>query len=345
MKQFIKKLLYFILLPVLTLSVLEIFLPENFFGYRPWEALQFSTIVPHDPPFYPGRSVIMNSVGDLCHHTDHSILRKEDWTIDELGFRNDKFIEDPDVVIVGDSYIVGTGLDQASTLSNQLIRSSTKKVYGMANISVAHFDMYLKSGQIKKPKLLIYAMAERSIPDIFTTYEDISQSELVLKKIFKYGNANVYIDKAFRYFSLKWLKARIAGHRGQGIPAAGYPGMFFLQGNKQKHEAGDMGVTLKTIQDYQEYCKTMGMNFLFVPIPDKETLYYEYVPFKEQPGYLFALDSALQSKNISSINTLSLFNEYKKNEAKLLYQLDDSHWNADATKLLAEEINSWMQKK
>lgn len=343
MKRFIKKILYFILPPFVALSFIEVLLPDTFFGYRPWEGLQFATIIPHDPPFYPNRSVAMNSVGDLCHHTDYSIIRKEKWIIDKLGFRNDKFIEEPDVVIVGDSYVVGTGLDQESTLPNQLIRISKKKVYGMANISVAHFDMYLKSGQIRKPRLLIYAMAERSIPDVFTKYEDISPGKLVVKQIFKTMDANVYLDKAFRYYSLKWIKARITGKKGSGVAAEGYPGMFFLQGATQKHNPEDLSITVSTIQDYYEYCKSMGMRFLFVPIPDKETLYWQNVPFKEQPGYLLALDSALQSKNIPAINTLQLFNNYKESEAELLYQLDDSHWNANGTRLMAEEINRWIK--
>jgi hypothetical protein len=75
-----------------------------------------------------------------------------------------------------------------------------------------------------------------------------------------------------------------------------------------------------------------------MPMPDKETVYYELVPFKEQPAYLHRLDSMLTAAGVRTIPTLDIYNEYRKTNSSLLYHLDDTHWNPNATTLISREI-------
>ncbi|MCX6308678.1 MAG: hypothetical protein NTY32_07590, partial [Bacteroidia bacterium] len=83
---------------------------------------------------------------------------------------------------------------------------------------------------------------------------------------------------------------------------------------------------------------THQIEFLFLPMPDKETVYYELVPFEKQPTYLFRLDSLLTNAGIATINTLSLYNNYREQHKDLLYQKDDSHWTPIATEMVSKEL-------
>ena len=78
--------------------------------------------------------------------------------------------------------------------------------------------------------------------------------------------------------------------------------------------------------------------FLYVPMPNKESVYYDFIPLNKQPDYLFKLDSILKEANVSTINTLEIYNNYRKINSALLYHLDDTHWNSKATDLVSKEI-------
>lgn len=340
MKRFVSKIFLFLLTPVVIVSICEIILPLGFFTNRPWEALRFATIVPHESPFYPNSSLNMVCVGDLCHHTEHAIKRNEDWNIDELGFRNNKYISDPDILIIGDSFIAGTGLSQESIFANQMMKYSKLKVYSMAPSSLSQFHMFLRTGKVKKPKILIYSTAERTIPEVIDTNKLMNQYKVLVKNLFGIGNANVYLDRGFRFFSLKWAKARIVESKGNGIPGTGKVKMFFLQGtdHSKRQQNRDLEAYLKTIREYKKYCNDLGIEFFFLPMPDKESVYYEYVPFPSQPNFLFKLDTLLKENGINTLNTLEIYNRYRVGNSELLYTQDDTHWNFNATDLISKEV-------
>jgi hypothetical protein len=109
-------------------------------------------------------------------------------------------------------------------------------------------------------------------------------------------------------------------------------------GTSQKHQKDDLANTVNILISYKKYCDSLGIKFIFMPMPDKETVYYELVPFDEQPDYLNKLDSILNISGVSTINTLKIYNDYRKTNDNLLYHLDDSHWNSNATEIIALEI-------
>jgi hypothetical protein len=345
MKKFLLMLLAFFA-PVILLMVIEVLIPPNTFTFRPWEGLKYSTTVPTYCQFYPNQSLEMDAVGDLAHHTDKAVHRTERWVTDKLGYRNDAFIEQADVLFIGDSFIAGTGLTQDDLLSNKLRKKMGKdfKVYNMAPSSFAKFDYFLRLGIVKKPKMIIFVMVERHLPDPFYKKPTSGiKSKLVHHPIF--GSLTAIADKAFRFSSLKWLNARIHHYYGNGLPAVNDSTMFFLEGFRQKHARSDLARTVRTIQSYQAYCDSLGIKFLYLPMPDKETVYYEQVPFAKQADYLVREDSMLEALGVTTFNTLGLYNDYRKTHSEVLYQPDDSHWNPRATELVAEELYMFLSKK
>lgn len=338
MKKFILKLLLFSI-PAILLIVTEVLLKPNFFTFRPWEGLKYSTKVATYCQFYPNQSLEMNAVGDLCHHTDKAVVRRERWVTDQLGYRNDAFIEQADVLIIGDSFIAGTGLSQEDLLSNKLRKKFGKgfKIYNMAPSSFTKFDYFLRLGIVKKPKQIIFVMVERHLPDrIYRKSSTGIKSKMVHYPIF--GTLTSYYDRAFRFSSLKWLNARIRNHFGNGLPSSKDSTIYFLEGFRQKHAPSDLARTIKTIKSYQAYCDSLNIQFLYLPMPDKETVYYDLVPLPKQSDYLVRLDSSLRASDIATVNTLKLYNDYRKQHSDKLYQSDDSHWNPIATELVSEKL-------
>lgn len=338
MKKFILNILIF-LAPIIGFLSIEALLPCTFFTFRTWEGISFASRVPHKNQFYPNSVTFMNAVGDLCHHTNKAIIKSEFWITDKLGFRNNEFIDKADVLLIGDSFISGCSLSQDETITNK-VNSKVKnniRVYNMAPSSFSKFIYYLKTGVIKKPKIIIFSIVEREIPKPINSIKK-SKIKKIIHEIIEFSNINVYIDKAFKLNSIKWLKSRINNSKGFGIPAKGDSNMFFLQGLNQKHKEGDLQITVNNLKLYKKYCDSLNIKFIYMPMPDKETLYYELVPFNKQPNYLFQLDSLLNFEGISTINTLKIYNEYKKTHSNLLYHLDDTHWNSNATELISNEI-------
>ena len=94
----------------------------------------------------------------------------------------------------------------------------------------------------------------------------------------------------------------------------------------------------KRIKEYSEYCKSQGIEYIFMPIPNKETIYFEDVPFNLQPNYLIKLEKELSRIGIETVNTLKLFNKHKSASSNILYHLDDSHWNKYGIELTSDEL-------
>ena len=348
MKRFLTKTALFILIPTVSLGIIEALLPATFFTYRHWEALSIVTRVPIiSKAFYPNIKSAMNAAGDLCHHTNKSILKNEFWITDKLGYRNDEFVDEADVLFIGDSFIAGSNLNQDEIISNR-VKINNKSdnhynllVYNMAPGTFSTFDRYLKTGILKPPQLIIFSQCERAVPGAMVSYDVKKQSRLknAIKYIFGIYNINVFIDKALRQYSVKWLRSRVHNSKRIGVPAKGNSNMYFLNGISQKQETmEDLHTTAKVIISYKKYCDSLGIDFLFLPMPNKETVYYELVPFDKQSNYLYQLDSLLCIAKVSTINTLKIYMDYRKTSNKLLYHLDDTHWNFTATELMSKEI-------
>ncbi len=319
-------------------------IPVKSLAYRPWEALVFSNM-PSDAPFYPNSNLDMYSVGDLCHHSKNSILKKEHWKTDELGYRNDKYIRNADILIIGDSFTAGSSLDQKNTISNRVsLIDQSLKVYNMAPSSMTQFDKLLKTGKINKPKLLIFSTVERFAPQKIHYYNPNSKKEM-LRKIALNTSLTAQIDCFLKFLPFNWAKARINGSCGTGIKGVNSSKMHFLLGNGQMNYNDNLLSTADILISYKKYCDSLGVKFLFMPMPDKETVYYELVPFNKQPDYLLKLDSILNTSGVPTINTLKIYNDYRKTNDNLLYHLDDTHWNSNATTIIASEIINKVRKK
>tara|TARA_B110000967_G_scaffold205027_1_gene248677 strand:+ start:1560 stop:2591 length:1032 start_codon:yes stop_codon:yes gene_type:complete len=331
MQKFIKKTIAFIS-PLIIIGLFEMLMPIDYFTHRPWEALLYRS---GDFPFYPNQVLKMKSVGGLGFHTPFAVEKNEYWKTDKLGYRNNYFIKKADVLIIGDSFIAGSSVTQDSTLANQIMSISNEKttVYSLAPATFNDFVNLLNQGIIEKPKLLILSIVERNLPPIF-------DEEAIAKKNFqiKNSNAEIYFDKIQRFYSFEYMKARFLNKKGSGKKGIVDSKMFFVNGKAQKYDSNYLLKVFNSIKSYKQFCDKENIVFMFLPMPDKETVYFDLVPFKNQRTELLKLDSLLTLNGIYSINTLKVYNQYRKNKKALLYHLDDTHWNANSINLIAKDI-------
>jgi len=328
MKKFLINIIIFTL--PLTIFLIEGFLPINTFTYRPWEAMLYTTSKDVAFPFYPNQDLKMLSMGDLLHHTENTILKKENWITDELGYRNDTFIKKPKILLIGDSFIAGSSLPQDSTLTNLLNNKLDTEVYNLAPAIFNDFISLLNNQIINKPELVVFSIVERNTPQpiLKGSHGTINQN---------ISNTSIFKDKLVRLYSLKYIEARIKKEHGHGIPGKDSI-MYFLNGENQENNFEKIHEIARTIISYKNYCDSIGINFIFLPLPNKETVYFDRVPLSNQPAFIFKLDSILEINGVTTINTLALFNNEKEN--KYTYHLDDTHWNSFGVNLVANELRN-----
>jgi hypothetical protein len=344
--RFCYKIVFFLLIPILSLIVLENILPAQLFTFRGYEALLFNSSVPHLGNFYSNKKMYKYAEGDLCHHTSYSVKKHEFWITDNLGFRNDTFIQQPDILFLGNSFFYGTGSSQNQIISNRVssLLNGKYKVYNMAPSTWGELDSYLNKGLIKKPQIIIYPISEIHVPAKFRAFEKEQNflAKEIIREIF-YTGLNEPIDKSIRLYSLNWIKSRLNGIKNFGVKTNKSGAMFFAQGEKMyRLSEYEIIQSVEAIKTYKHYCDSLGIKFLYLPTPNKETVYYDFIPFDTQPDYYIKLKNELSKESIDGINTLDIFNNFRKHNTKLLYHLDDTHWNSLGVELLSKEIAKYI---
>src|SRR4051794_35854432 len=113
LRQFALKLGVFILIPLFGNLLLVVLTPPNLFSFRAWEALTPFTPGVFSGPFYPSQKIHLTEYGDLGVGTGYAVPKNVIFATDGYGYRYNHEPRDRyDVVIVGDSFTVGSSLSQ-----------------------------------------------------------------------------------------------------------------------------------------------------------------------------------------------------------------------------------------
>ena len=189
--------------------------------FRPWEVL-----VERDGYlFQPGRRVEMREIGDLGYRSWVRALqhpRPVVFTTDSHGFRNPREIERPAIVVVGDSYVVGSGVSDHETLSERLSARLGEPVYNYGQAQGGGPQLFLVDPRFQKapPRWVVFAPVQRLLRTY--TLDTIGRWPL-------WENAPVPLDEQLdgtvsRFFT------RLNRDNGLAV-AARYAGMVFTIGS------------------------------------------------------------------------------------------------------------------
>jgi alginate O-acetyltransferase complex protein AlgJ len=366
-KFFVRSMLF--LSPFLLLVGIELFiLPIDFFTFRVWEALvvrKFEFLLPG--PFYPDRRVLKEEEGDLAHHTPHAVKRKVVWVTDAHGYRNEDSRRRPyEIVIVGESETAGAGLTQSEVFSEVLERRMGVGVYSLAPASM---NSFLRRGRFAEhpPRVLIFARPERLITDLprirsglrrtSGSFRDrlVERWNRVREQIEEMPwiqEAGILMDRIYKAPMLLFLRAGlrrcVSGSTETSLKSASTPYglIFFLQGRQMGQGVSPLLLeeALQSLKSYQDLLHEKGIRFIFLPIPEKETLFYKDLGLKK-PRFLSRLNSRLQEMGIETIDLQRAFEEALERDSILPYQADDTHWSAEGVRIAAELIDARLRKR
>ena len=162
----------------------------------------------------------------------------------------------------------------------------------------------------------------------------------------------IHLDRVSKMIMLHYFRASL--RRGISTPkylgpepiSSQYGPIFFLLGADANKEVPKekLDRAIQIIKSYNNALKSRGIRFIFLPIPNKENIFFESLQTK-RPVFLEKLISALKGHGIETIDTQKAFEEaFQKNQI-LLYHTDDTHWNANAVKIAADLITRALERK
>ena len=100
--------------------------------------------------------------------------------------------------------------------------------------------------------------------------------------------------------------------------------------------------TARTVYLMQKYCKENGASFRFMCVPNKSTVYSEYMPAgftRGQSSNLEQLQKAFDEMKIDHVDVNAMLSEHKK-DAPELYLRDDTHWTNYGARLAYSQLRS-----
>ena len=359
MRKFLFKSTLF-LLPLFLMICLELFiLPIDFFTFRVWEAIwvrKYGKILPG--PFYPNIEITKIEEGDLAAHTRFAIKKKVRWMTDRYGYRKQNTdLQKHKIVIIGESNIAGIILTQEEILSEVLEDQLKVSVYPYA--PVGGINSFLKDERFieNSPDIVIFARIERELLDL-DSLKSIRKNKLSSKikqqiqKNRTIQSLGIHLDRISKMIMLHYFRASLRRgisapkHLGPEPIPSQYGPIFFIQGRRVNEDVlkEKLDKAIQVIRSYNDAVKSRGIRFIFLPIPNKENIFYEYLETR-RPVFLERLISELKSHGIETIDTQKAFEEVFRKKKVLLYHTDDTHWNGNAVRIAADLLAEVIEKK
>lgn len=352
MGKFIIKILLFIAPLIVLVLALGWLLPVNFYYFRCWESLRPKRFFNFFPgPYYPSMRLEMVEKGDLAPHTDLAVDKSVVWQTDQYGYRTTESSDYNDIVIIGSSNIVGTSLTQSDILSEVLARAVQLSVYPYAPRDVRDF---LRENRFmnNKPKVVVFSEMERSLSWITPPTElqlavsgDLSWTDR-LRLNPAIASTMVFLDRSLDPVLIKYFKRIITGQFAPPIYKYAYGQMLFNNGEAVNNDVDQTAIDqdVATIIAYQKIFKDLGMQMIFLPIPNKENIYYKMMPNQKKPTFLRKFIDQLVQRGVDVVDTQTLFETAYETNGIQLYQSDDTHWNAAGIQLTADELKRHLEK-
>jgi SGNH hydrolase-like domain, acetyltransferase AlgX len=348
----------------LLLDVCLRFLPPDFVTYRAWEPL---VTFASGPGGFAPNSVYRNakSYGDLSNLGNQPRLRQyraEVFTTDGRGYRNRREVVRPfaGVLLLGDSFVAGSGISDELTLGEQISRISGLRVYNGA-MAQHHWDVI---GQLQMTRgLVVWEQSERTpLPVLAQEGADPARvgdptklpSEDSLQTV---RHARRYISASRIFSPLQILSGRAIKllqndrvlpnpYRTQVVTAMLRNGkeILFLPTEVENFDRERPTDPAFFVQ-LERQLKRRGLALLLLLVPDKYVVYRNLLrPAPLSTGrrpFLDVVEERLIAADVPVLNLTTRFRERAETllaRDEYIYWLDDTHWNAEGIRDAAEAI-------
>jgi hypothetical protein len=324
---------------------------ENAIYFRPDEKLSTFDYRHNHRSFQPGATMEMQMPhGDLQSMTNLKIAepRRVIYHIDSYGFRNDADYQGQKYLLVGDSFVAGSGNTQVDLLSAQLSRDYAINAYNLAHPGdVPDYAMYVAGFKATYPgdaKVLLFIFEGNDF------VESRAKQRSAVSLFFK-RYANLFSDtNVFRV--TKSLYARAT--RSSKISDSEYLTMAEVNGKKLAFLTDYVNVarhpSQPPIASFEQAIRAMSGDLERIYfIPTKYRIYHKYVnPGETLPNASWDYLSRVCVKNNLKCTDLTapLIEASDKLLAKgeTTWWRDDTHWNrngiAVAARVVAESLGT-----
>jgi len=339
MNNFIKNALI-TSLPLLILAILEgYFFPRDQFTYRIWESISvnmFGDVFPG--PFYPLKDVTLNETTDQNRYGPKTIRNR--WATDIYGQRNVRIPKSDEEygLIIGDSNIIGSSLNQ-----NEMLSESLKRKTGILWVNLGYEYVEPWRHPITKnhpPKAIIYQLKRGSFVLLNKlggrSSDPISCSRFLWRILEP-------IDHASKFAAINKLRSLLR------VPTARFSDQLF--------ESAHLKLALNTVQhamcrlqdreatsivnkkpvdilmEYADYCKKNKIVFIILVLPDT---------FRHADVDIAKIQATKGVKVIGFMPTPDY-----PNGADLgsFWQKKDSHWSVEGVEKTSDKIVEQLELK
>lgn len=302
-------------------------------------------------------------------------VRRQVLKTDEYGYRNEQGMLDKpiDAVLFGSSQVVGLADSQENIIGTILTKKYNIPSYTYPKASLQQFLLDTRF-QESKPKYVIIIGRDyefRTIPYIYEAFEknervkvknwlpgewEKKNSEKVINKNYSknqdYANrfsitrvllSTSMINILNSVFTRDELVSIFSNNRFSYDKSSD---IFFSETDPESplidspHKSKkDVDKVINSLTQTSQILKKRGITLIVGVMPTKSALYdprYKNVPLVRTE--IWEIEKALDKSSIAHIPLPQAAYSYAKNNSELLYYNDDSHWNAQANKLIARLI-------
>lgn len=372
--SFLLKLMLFIAPFALALAAETFVFPIDAFSFRSWEALSVSgnkwiNQFFAGMPFYPSRRLERQETGDLGHHTIYAEVKHVVWETDPWGFRNGSDAGGIyDVVIVGDSFTVGTGLSNEGMLSTQLEQSTGLRTYAYAPSTVKELLDEERFRTRPRPTVVFQFLEKELLFKIMWLEEvlpvDAADATDARRTPGAVGQAwyaaLTVLDRYCKGAMLLSTRARLrdrvssAVHEALGrkyvkAPEAtvGEDGKtLFLLGSEANQVLAQNIIDRATarIVEFDRAVRQSGYDFVVLATPNKENIYYDLVPGSRRPDFLDQVVAGARREGVDLVDLQPAFRTARE-AGVALYHRDDTHWTAEGAGIAARALGEHLLEK
>ncbi len=192
------------------------------------------------------------------------------------------------------------------------------------------------NGQGLKGKLKGVLMDTRIAGNNFGTwYNDNFTLKSELLKVFHYVKENILFNDPFPGKVIK-------GKDGWLFAGDFYDKGFSEQLGYERMKDEDIKELVQIIDYYQQWCASLGIRYVFMPIQGKAGFYHEYVPLKKS-GLLTTLDLLVKQLEPTQVVVVDVRKSLEKGRQKQLYLKEDTHWNGNGAWLAYNQLLDTLQ--
>lgn len=349
--RFSAKALVFLALTTAPLAVAVLLLPVDLPVYGADAGLRVGWRFDWPGPLFPDQGVRRVVVGDLGRCTSFGTLKEHEWCTDRRGFRNRVYTDRPRAVCLGDSFAMGVGLTQAETLPEQLAQASGWPAYSCAYLSL---NEYLwRDPFAEPPQYVILALAERTFASgAIEPYRRVRPPHRRGPRDVFWGVVARYTTQGQRMAIDQLLKKWPLASAGWKLFMTRRPpvvdletGMLFRSNPRPNALVFDEAAeaAARVLAEYNRAVKDSGSTLVVIPVPEKESVYHDWVPERYSPDpepmrFLETLVPTLREAGILTVDLARVYRDRRRSDDRLLYQLDDTHWTGHGVKVAVDAL-------